>query len=159
MGFHRVTKGLIEVVGELAPATADDLEIAGLYQASRSAGGSDLSEREDLPPAWQNAISSFDFQERRIFSSISTIFLNYSVEHVGAVRRIPEEELLRAYAIGPTVTALLKALGHYPDREITFRHAVSAYDEKNALNRQDRLDGKTPPQRSIEEILALAKVK
>ena len=157
MGFHPVTQGLIEVVTELAPATADSLEVRELYHASRSAGDSDLSRAESLPPAWQDAIASFDFQERRVFSGISTIVFNYAVEHVGAVRRIPEEELLRAYSIGPTVTALLKAMGHYPDREITLRHASSSYDELARLNQEDHLNGTVPPHRSIDDILKLGK--
>jgi hypothetical protein len=117
MALSETAERIVGVVEGAAGALADSYSLRDIiYPGSANP--------EDVPPFWQTALDLLGVSDRRVMSvAISPMVHDLGLQAVGIVRRLPEAELLKASNIGENRAAIIKALGHYADREVSITRA------------------------------------
>jgi hypothetical protein len=134
MSVSLIAKQVAESIEGVASALADDFSLRDVWEASVGASWVDAA---SVPPLWQSSLDKLAAGERKVLShALYTPAFSLGIATVGLMRQLPSRELLRANQIGPSRVVILKAFGHYTDREVVLEDVIGPPVSEEAILRE-----------------------
>jgi hypothetical protein len=131
-------KQVVESIKDAASVLPDDFPLYDIWGTAAQAAWVDPTK---IPQVWQSSVDELAANERGLVSkALNTPVFNLGLVSVGIVRHLPASELLRAKGIGEGSAMILKAFGHYAEREIILEDvmAPTVMEEADPMSYEER---------------------